>query len=145
MRSFDDALFFNEINRFIGSGGEVLIKGSANTSTPRTLMQVGDRLIGIGITHMVERFTQPPGLESFNVFKYTAADPGAVKMALRAFEVSTKTQNQNGGFDFTFKPLTSADYSDALEHVSNARKAILTAPGSAAVYLNTLNDSNPGG
>lgn len=64
-KPFEDNFFFNELNRIVGSGGEILLKGSQNASAPRTRMDVGDRLIGIGVTHMVESLSRPPGPDSF--------------------------------------------------------------------------------
>ncbi|MBS1914539.1 MAG: hypothetical protein JST22_21320 [Bacteroidetes bacterium] len=82
-------------------------------------IDVGDRLIGIGVTQIIEDLGRPPGLDTCRVF---GVDKPA-KMACRAFQVDTKTQTQ-AGFDFTFKPLSPQDYSDTLALVSNGAAQI---------------------
>ncbi|HVZ38105.1 MAG TPA: hypothetical protein VHI13_02430 [Candidatus Kapabacteria bacterium] len=119
--NFEQAFSLNRPNRLVGSGGEVVVKGVSNANTPPMRLDVGDRLIGIGVTHLVEDLGRPPGLDTFVAMN--AANPVAVKSALRAFEVATKTESSNG-FDFTFKPLSSQDYSDTLAFVSQGKVII---------------------
>ncbi|MCC6522373.1 MAG: hypothetical protein IT373_06915 [Polyangiaceae bacterium] len=123
LRPFEDNLFYGELNRFSGSGGEVLVKGPNNAGAPATRIDVGDRLIGIGVTHIVETLSRPPGPESFRAMH---KESGSVtKFALRAFQVAQKVPGANG-FDFGLAPLTPDEFSDLTERVSGG--AVRIAP-----------------
>lgn len=113
--SFDKKFFFGEVNRFSGSGGELLIKGTGNEKGPATRIEVGDRLIGIGITHMVESLGRPPGPDSFHA---TNRIERPCKMAKRAFEADSKVQTADG-YHFKFKPLEPNEFAALVTKVSN--------------------------
>jgi hypothetical protein len=119
-RQFSKAFFIGEPNRFIGSGGEVIVKGPGNTGGD-TLIEVGDSLIGIGVTHLVEGLGRTPGPDAFRPLTKSHQEPS--KKALRAFQVAEKRE-VSGGFDFSFKPLAPAVYSALLESVSDAAVSI---------------------
>lgn len=112
--AFEEKFFSNEINRFVGSGGEMLIKGVRNREAPQTRIDVGDRLIGIGMTHIVESLSRVPGPESFRV---TTED--AAKAAMRAFVVTGKNEDPEG-FVFALSPLSPQDYSALVDHVAGS-------------------------
>jgi hypothetical protein len=114
-KHFEDNFFYDELNRFVGSGGEVFLKGARNLNSSSTRMDVGDRLIGIGVTHVIENLSQPPGPDSFEAMNFSTGKE--LKKAVRAFEVAKKS-NGPDGFDFEFKPLSPQDYCDTLELVS---------------------------
>ena len=40
-KAFQDKFFIGELNRFSGSGGEILVKGSKNLAAPATRIDVG--------------------------------------------------------------------------------------------------------
>ncbi|MBS0533907.1 MAG: hypothetical protein JSR72_07600 [Proteobacteria bacterium] len=113
--TFDEKFFFGEVNRFSGSGGELLVKGRGNERGPPTRIEVGDRLIGIGITHTIESMSRPPGPDSFRA---TNRIDRPCKMAKRGFEADTKTKIQDG-YHFTFKPLEPVEFAELVENVSN--------------------------
>lgn len=115
VRTFEDNLFYGEVNRFVGSGGEILVKGEQNKDAPPTRIDVGDRLIGIGVTHLVESLSRTPGPDAFRAMSIESSSDR--KMALRAFEVATKEQVQDG-FNLTLAPLSPRDYSELVERVS---------------------------
>jgi hypothetical protein len=80
---------------------------------------VGDCLIGIGVTHIVESLSRPPGPESFR-----ALNEGIEKkMALRAFRVASKNVG-GAGVDLTLSPLPPAEYSALVSKVSGGEVAI---------------------
>jgi hypothetical protein len=120
--SFERHFFFNELNRMCGSGGELLLKG--DPTAPMGRMDIGDRLIGIGVTHLVESLSRPPGPASFR--SMAAGSRGPLKYAARAFTVASKTVTPNG-HDFAFAPLSPQDYCDTLATVSQGR--VRMAPG----------------
>ncbi len=115
MAKFEDSIFFNELNRFVGSGGELVLKKSQKEDGD-TKIDVGDILIGIGVTHLVESLSRPPGLDSFRSFDVNSLAYDR-KMAARAFRVVAKEQTDEG-FDFRFEPLSPNEYSEALSEVS---------------------------
>lgn len=121
MADFEESFFFNEINQFVGSGAEVLLKGSKNQKSSATRVEIGDRFIGIGFTHTVETLSRPPGPNTFRAFDQ---EPGNDrKVALRAFEVAQKNQVDDG-FEFALTPLSPADYSEAISIVTKERVRI---------------------
>lgn len=137
---FEENFFYGEVNKFVGSGGEVLIKGEKNADTPPTRIDVGDRLIGIGVTHTVESLSRPPGPDTFRAFNIESGNE--LKAALRAFEVAKKDRAQDG-FDFTLAPLSPTDYSDLIERVSGG--SVKIPPESIPVGTMVLSflDPNP--
>lgn len=112
--AFDAKYFLGEINRFSGSGGELLVKGAGNESAPPTRIDIGDRLIGIGVTHTIESMSRAPGPDSFNA---TNRPNGPVKMAARAFQAVEKTKTSDG-FSFGFAPLEPSDFIELVSRVS---------------------------
>lgn len=117
--AFEKRFFHGEVNRFVGSGGEQLIKGPENCDAPPTRIDVGDRLIGIGIAHYVESLSRPPGPGTFRSFSDN------MKMAARAFMVKDKRQVLEG-FHFDLAPLSPDEYSALITRVSNG--AVRIAP-----------------
>jgi len=61
-QKLEDNFFYNETNRFVGSGGEILHKKDQSRGPQLTKMEVGDILIGISITHLIETLGRPPVL-----------------------------------------------------------------------------------
>jgi hypothetical protein len=116
VRAFEENFFYGEVNRFVGSGGEALIKGERNRDAPSTRIDVGDRFIGVGVSHLVESLSRPPGPDTFRALNLGPGSGGS-KIAARAFEVARKDQTQDG-FDLTLSPLSPTDYSELLERVS---------------------------
>lgn len=136
-KSVDELFFFNELNRFLGSGGEILVNEMLSEDDPTTpgvdrdgtvadpdldgpipphliqRLDVGDRLIGIGIAHAVESLSRPPGRETFHAL--VSSGP---KAALRAFVV-VKKEVIESGFKFTFGPLSPQEFSDLVAEVSD--------------------------
>lgn len=110
-RAFEENVFLGEANKFVGSGGELLVK--AETKAPATRIDVGDRLIGIGVTHYVESLERAPGLDSFRAI----SPQDEAKFALRGFEVVTKERTPEG-FNFRFGPLAPSSYNATLRAVS---------------------------
>jgi hypothetical protein len=139
MKAFEEALFLGELNRFVGSGGELLIKGSKGANSSSTQMDVGDRLIGIGVTHIVESLSRPPGLDSFHAL---GIDANVVpKIALRGFEVIAK-QETPSGFDFRFAPLPPEEYSSLVEQVSEGAVRIPAQTIPKGTIILSFLDSN---
>lgn len=120
---FDEAMFLNDLNMIVGSGGEVIVKGPGNLNAPPMRLDVGDRLIGIGITHGIENCSLPPGPDA--VVAFIGGGPIKPKTALRAFEVTSKIPTVDG-FDFGFAPLSSQDYSETLATVTHGK--VMIAP-----------------
>ena len=114
-RRFDETLFAGGLNRMVGSGGELLIKNPDTPESPRDKMEVGDCLIGIGATHLVENLDQPPGPDAFRATSLNT--PGDKKMAMRAFRIADKTEGANG-FDIRLSPLSPKEYSLLVAQVS---------------------------
>lgn len=113
MKRFEDNLFYGCTNRFVGSGGEILIKGEGNAYPTR--MEVGDRLIGIGITETVECLD---GNDSGTIRTPGAELLGDKKLALRAFEITAKRKLWFG-HEISLSPLAPREYSRLVEEVSN--------------------------
>ncbi len=113
IQSFEDRFFFGATNRFVGSGGELLKK--RDPQAPPGRMDVGDRLMGIGATHMIENLDVPPGPDSFH--STSMESDFQVKSALRAIEVTAKEKTDEG-YDFSFRALTPQAYSETLEELS---------------------------
>lgn len=120
--AFHNLFFYNEINKFSGSGGELLVKGAGNASAPSSRIDVGDRLVGIGVAHTVESLSRTPGPDSYRATNSPAPMP---KIAARAFQVSNKTRDPSG-FSFDFEPLPANDFSTLVEQVSHG--AVKLAP-----------------
>lgn len=137
---FEESFFFGELNRFMGSGGEILVKGSQNTSAPPTRIDVGDRLIGIGVTHLVESLSRPPGLDSFRAFASSASSPA--KSALRAFEVTGKERREDG-FHFDLSALSPTDYSALVSQVSGGAVNIPANTIPPGTMIISFTDRNP--
>lgn len=136
LRAFHEAFFPGEDNRFVGSGGEVLVKEQAGRDTTR--MEIGDRLIGIGVAHVVESVSRTPGIDSFNAVN---PDNGyQAKVAARAFGVVSKDEVE-GGFEFGFEPLEPDEFSELIAEVSEGAASIPaeTIPKGAMV-LSFLHD-----
>lgn len=78
-------------------------------------MDVGDQLIGIGVAHLVESVSRPPGIDSFNTVN---PDNGyQAKVAARSIEVASK-EEVAGGFEFGFRALDPEEFSGLLTEVS---------------------------
>jgi hypothetical protein len=136
--AFDNAFFYGHLNRFVGSGGEMLIKHSGYEESNLTQMEIGDRLIGIGVAHVVEDMSLPPGPNSFRAVN--ADSPFQMKSAERALLVAGKRVTERG-FEFDFKPLQSAEFSELLAQVSDDR--ITVPPASipeGSFVLSVLHD-----
>jgi len=115
-RAFAKSFYLNCVNKMVGSGGETLVKGAKNRGGSQNKIEIGDRLIGIGVTHFIENMEQTPGPNSFTL------GPGP-KMAARAFETVSK-EEIDGGYSFLFSPLLPTDYSALLEEVSRGTARI---------------------
>ncbi|MCW5693566.1 MAG: hypothetical protein KIT48_14495 [Pseudolabrys sp.] len=113
--SFEEKFFFGEVNRFSGSGGEVLVKGSGNERNPATRIDIGDRLIGVGITHTIESMSRTPGPDSFHA---TNRINRPTKAAARAFQAVSKTRTSDG-YQFGFAPLEPGEFAELAARVSN--------------------------
>jgi hypothetical protein len=118
IQTLETAFYPGSLNRFVGSGGEVLLK--EDPKAPPGRMDVGDRLIGIGITHLIENMDTPPGPESFRSSK---EEDRPMKVAARSFRVTSKVAGE-AGHDFRFEPLPPEEYSEALAEVSEGAVAI---------------------
>lgn len=112
MERFEDNFFFANLNRFSGSGGEILVKGAGNIHPTR--MEVGDRLIGIGIAEKVEALD---GGKSRTFHLIGADQVGDSKMALRAFAIAQKRRTWRG-YEISLSPLEPREYSELIEKVS---------------------------
>lgn len=120
MEKFEDNFFFGTLNRFSGSGGEILVKGEGNTHPTR--MEVGDRLIGIGIAERVEALD---GADSRSFHLIGADQAGDSKMALRAFAIAEKKKTWRG-YVISLSPLEPKEYSALVDQVSGG--AVKIAP-----------------
>ncbi len=118
VKQFENLFFYNQLNRFVGSGGEIIVKGDKNSESSPTKMEIGDILIGVGLTHYVENMSQAPGIETFRPLMASHSDH--VKMALRAFMIK-EIHRTDEGFVFNFNPLTPSLYSKTLEKVSGGK------------------------
>jgi hypothetical protein len=117
-RAFERMFFFNEVNRFVGSGGEVLVKSpKKKRGSSSTRIEIGDRLVGIGVTHLIESLSRPPGPASFR------ATSEQEKMAARAFEVTAK-KKVGKEYRFGFSPLSPENFSSLIEQVSGGSSRI---------------------
>lgn len=115
---FEEAFFLDELNRFVGSGGEVLVKPDDYDGDDPTRMEVGDRLVGIGITHFIENLSHPPGPMTFRPVHLES--DYQMKVAARAFVVSAKRET-DPGFEFEFEALTPREFSRLLIQISDGR------------------------
>lgn len=139
----NDLLFYGEWNNLIGIGGEQFLNLNLSGDDPLTpgfdpdgsfsdpdgagplpehfiqRIDVGDRLVGIGATLEVE-------CDSCSPPEVARSLPGLVpiKSALRAFEVISKIPNPDGGYSFTFGPLTPDEFSNTVSNVSNGAVSI---------------------
>src|ERR1044071_6256892 len=113
MRTFEDNFFFGRTNRLSGSGGELLVKGVGNQYATR--MEIGDRLIGIGITEWIEDTERST---SDFLREIGPNQLGDSKLALRAFEISNK-KSRGIGYEFSLSPLKPKEYSELVELVSD--------------------------
>lgn len=138
IESFERTLFPNEVIRFIGSGGESLIK--ADSDAPTTRMDVGDRLIGIGMTHLVESMSRPSGPDATHLPAVAAGN--SVKIAARAIELTGKEQSANG-FDFWFEPLPPIEFSDLIRGVSGSRVHLDPESIPAGTFVLSYVDEKP--
>jgi hypothetical protein len=101
-------------------------------------MDVGDRLIGIGLTHLIESLSRPPGLDSFRAI----FDADVSKVALRAFEVARKEPGPDG-IEFSFAPLSPSEYSETLEAVSEGAVRIPAESIPLGTIILSFVDSEP--
>jgi len=156
-----DSLFFlGELNRFAGSGGEILINRvlseddastpgkdqdgqlgdpDSNGPIPEHVIQrldVGDRLAGIGIAHLVESLSHPPGPSTF----HAAGDNK--KNAARVFQVKTKQATANG-FSFTFSPLSPDEFSATVAELSSGAVKIAAATIPVGTMVLSFDDPTP--
>lgn len=138
IQAFEDRLFLGATNRFVGSGGEVLIKKDPHQPPGR--LDVGDRLMGIGATHMVENLDVAPGPDSFH--STSMESDFQVKSALRAIEVTAKEETKEG-YDFTFQALTPKAYSETLEELSEGAVRILPDEIPNGTIVLSFVDSSP--
>lgn len=138
--SFKSRFFYNEINRFSGSGGEFVLRNQDLLLHDPKRIEVGDILIGIGITHIVEAMDRPPGTASF--YSLGAAPLGPAKMAMRAFRVAEK-EPRNGGFGFNFSYLSPAEYSDAVNVASQGLVVLSPETISEGTVILSFLDSQP--
>ncbi len=112
MERFEDNIYFGNKNRFSGSGGEILVKGDGNTKPNR--MEVGDRLIGIGITERIENLNSADP----SIFNEVGRGYfGDSKLALRAFRIAEK-RKRGFGCQITLAALEPTEYSMLVEKVS---------------------------
>jgi hypothetical protein len=116
---FEQSFFLGDLNRFVGSGGEVLLK--RDSAGPSSRIDVGDRFIGIGATHLIESLSRPPGPGA--VRATTGAAAAAPKLALRAFAASAKDPVDDG-YRFSFEPLPPDAYAETLAEVSGGAAVI---------------------
>lgn len=139
IRSFEQRFYEGRLNRFVGSGGEVLLK--AEKDAPSSRMDVGDRLIGIGAAHLIEDLSAPPGPDSFRAT--TGEADFLVKCAARGFTVTAKNETSSG-FDFTFAPFSPKTYADTLETVSGGAVRIAPASIPTGTIILSFIDRTPG-
>jgi hypothetical protein len=138
IQSFEDRMFFGSTNRFVGSGGEILIKD--DPQGPPGRMDVGDRLMGIGATHMIENLDVAPGPDSFH--STSMESDFQVKSALRAIEVTAKEETDEG-YDFSFRALTPQAYSEILEGLSEGTVRIPPDKVPDGTIILSFVDSSP--
>ena len=137
--SFEKTFFLNEVNKFTGSGGEILVKGEENAKAPATRIDIGDRLIGIGITHAIESMSRTPGPDSFRPL-LTPSVPA--KVAARVFAVTTKRE-VGDRFEFSFEPLPPKEYSALVEKVSEGAVRIDPESIPEGTMIVSFLDMNP--
>lgn len=113
---FEDAFYYGSLNRFVGSGGEILVKPDGYEGDGATRMEVGDRLFGVGATHLVENMSEPPGPRSFHAINDEA--PYVAKIALRGLHVTGAVQTE-AGIEFSFEPLSPTEFSRLAAEVSS--------------------------
>lgn len=138
VKLFEDRLFLGELNRFVGSGGEVLMKADRSASEDR--MDVGDRLMGIGATHYIESLDRPPGPGALHAT--TLESDFQVKSALRAIQVVSKEETDDG-FEFQFSPFAPEDFSQTLEELSEGAVQISASEIPEGTIVLSFVDAGP--
>jgi len=104
----------------VGTGGEIISKAPANRNRGRdTVIEIGDRLVGIGMTHFIESMERVPGLDN----PVRDGEGGPEKLAARAF-VATERNETREGVEFRFSPLSPQEFSSLVEEVSNGQAQI---------------------
>ena len=138
--SFGKLLFKNEMNQFVGVGGEVILNITLSPDDPKTKgldpdgkiadpdddgpikshkivrLDVGDRLAGIGWTTKINCVSCRSSGKNVHQIDFST-DHG--KAALRAFQVIDKKLNEDGTYSFKFGPLTPEQYSETIKEASN--------------------------
>ncbi len=157
------SVFNNELNRFLGTGGEILINSVLSGDDPATpgfdpdgtmadpdldgpipphliqRLDVGDRLVGIGVTQEVECLSCPPSSASSRAFRAAGSHQ---KAALRAFKVKDK-ETLPDCFKFSFEPLAPEEFSATVQEASGG--AVTVSPESipAGTMVVSFDDSSP--
>lgn len=140
-RPFAEAFYFGELNRFVGSGGELLLKSEDAVEAESTRLGVGDRLIGLGITHVVESLSRPPGPESFRAVNLPSNYQ--MKVAARSLRITDKRETPNG-YEFGFEPLAPAEFSNLLASLSDDRVQIAADTIPDGTYVLSILHDGPG-
>jgi len=118
--AFRQQFRLGEMNRMWGTGGEVLVKAPENRNRGQdTRIEIGDRLIGIGMTHFVQHLEQPPGLAN----PLARFPPDRPKMAARAFQAHSIVETPDG-VELRFRPLAPVDYAALIDEVSGGDAGI---------------------
>lgn len=166
MRTLDQALFTNQTNRLVGTGGEIVINrvlSGDDSSTPGhdpdgqvgdpdgdgpipahlvQRLDVGDWLVGIGFTDRVECLDCPDGPGRIRVLGRGPDRPGVGKAAARAFEVRSKERVLEE-YRYTFRPLSPAEFSSAVAQASGGAVTIPAASIPEGTMVVSFQDWTP--
>jgi hypothetical protein len=162
LKAVNEIFFINELNKFVGTGGEILLNLVLSEDDPTTpgfdpdgvladpdldgpiskhiiqRLDVGDRLVGIGTSQTVE-CVSCPRLES----RALGLDVYEAKNALRAFKVIEKVAVAGGGFNFTFGPLSPEEYSATIKTASGGSVTIPAETIPVGTMILSFNDPTP--
>lgn len=118
IRRFDSGMFFDQLNRINGTGGEILVKSPENARRGNdSIVEEGDVFIGLGLAHMLENISEPGGLDTFRLVLSPA------KSVARALRVVDKVRAQTG-VSLDLAPLEPTEFSEILATVSDGRAVV---------------------
>ena len=163
-KTVNESLFVNKSNKFVGTGGEILINLVLSEDDPTTpefdpdgiladpdldgpipehviqRIDVGDRLVGIGASHTLECLDCSSEQEE-TIYRL-GSKTNNLKLAVRAFEVVDKVACDNG-FNFTFGPLSPEEYSTTIEIASKGAVKIPVTSIPKGTMILSFDDSTP--
>lgn len=171
--TLDQVLFTGQTNRLVGIGGEIVINRVLSGDDPLTpgndpdgqvadpdgdgpipahliqRLDVGDWLVGIGVTQRVECVDCPvdrAAPDDRGLVRRLGRFPGGLgidKSAARGFEVRTKERILEA-YRYTFQPLSPEDFSRAVAEASGGTVNIPAASIPRGTMVVSFQDRTPG-